>query len=441
MKLHTPIKWMASALFLGAMAFGQAYAAEEHDLQKAFLKEYTFLLKEKKALEQRLAQVKKDTQEEKLGIERDINRLKERVNQAETEAGRLNDHILTVEKETIAKETNQNVYEATLDQANATLNPEGDKRLSSIEGIVSASLSMLDLNSQVRSEPGVFYLQDGKEVKGEVVHFGGIARYGISEQGTGPLAPAGGGVFKLWQESDKPEQIQALTQGQIPETMDIFLFESPTKEVKTVEDKDVLTIINSGGVIAWVIVILGLVAVLFAILRATFLSNLGRKSQAQFNAIAEAVAAHNLDKAKEIAANTQGSIKRVVNTALRNITREREHVEDAISEAILHENAALDRFQSTIMVIAAISPLLGLLGTVTGMIETFDIITEFGTGDPKLLSGGISIALVTTELGLIVAIPVLLIGTLLASWANKIKDDLEKSALHIINQYQNAINR
>jgi biopolymer transport protein ExbB/TolQ len=73
--------------------------------------------------------------------------------------------------------------------------------------------------------------------------------------------------------------------------------------------------------------------------------------------------------------------------------------------------------------------LLGLLGTVTGMISTFDIITEFGTGDPKLLSSGISIALITTEVGLEVAIPTLIFGNLLSGWAESIKDDMEKAAL------------
>lgn len=108
-------------------------------------------------------------------------------------------------------------------------------------------------------------------------------------------------------------------------------------------------------------------------------------------------------------------------------------MEDIITEAILQESSILNKFSSTILVIAAVSPLLGLLGTVTGMIETFDIITEFGTGDPKLLSGGISVALVTTELGLIVAIPILLLGTLLASWSESIKLEMERVALKVTN--------
>ena len=87
------------------------------------------------------------------------------------------------------------------------------------------------------------------------------------------------------------------------------------------------------------------------------------------------------------------------------------------------------------MVIASVAPLLGLLGTVTGMITTFDVITEFGTGDPKLLSGGISIALVTTELGLIVAIPALMLGSLLNAWARNIRRDIEHSALRATNAF------
>ena len=134
----------------------------------------------------------------------------------------------------------------------------------------------------------------------------------------------------------------------------------------------------------------------------------------------------------------QGSTARVLGATIRNLDRDREHVEDIVSESILHENSHLNRFGAVIMVIAAVSPLLGLLGTVTGMIATFDVITEFGTGDPKLLSGGISIALVTTELGLIVAIPLLLFGNLLSGWAERIKNDMEKAALRVINQFSDS---
>ena len=106
---------------------------------------------------------------------------------------------------------------------------------------------------------------------------------------------------------------------------------------------------------------------------------------------------------------------------------------DRVDEHILREMGVIDRFGSMIVVIAAVAPLLGLLGTVTGMIATFDAITEFGTGDPKLLSGGISEALITTELGLCVAIPTLLLGNLLAGFGDRLKRRLEEGALQVAN--------
>lgn len=87
--------------------------------------------------------------------------------------------------------------------------------------------------------------------------------------------------------------------------------------------------------------------------------------------------------------------------------------------------AQMSRFQVLIPVVAAVAPLLGLLGTVTGMIETFQVMTVFGSGKPELLSGGISEALITTQLGLIVAIPALFFGQLLSGWAQSIKKKVE----------------
>jgi biopolymer transport protein ExbB len=129
----------------------------------------------------------------------------------------------------------------------------------------------------------------------------------------------------------------------------------------------------------------------------------------------------------------KGAASRVLAATIRHIDSEADHLEDIISESILHETPYLERFESAITVFAAVAPLLGLLGTVTGMISTFDVITEYGTGDPKLLSGGISEALVTTQLGLMVAIPTLLLGNLFSGWAERIKAGMESAALQVTN--------
>ena len=102
-------------------------------------------------------------------------------------------------------------------------------------------------------------------------------------------------------------------------------------------------------------------------------------------------------------------------------------------ETILDTQPKLSRFLPVIAITAATAPLLGLLGTVTGMINTFNLITLFGTGDARVLSSGISEALVTTEFGLVVAIPALIIHALLSRKVKSILGDMEKYALIFSN--------
>lgn len=111
----------------------------------------------------------------------------------------------------------------------------------------------------------------------------------------------------------------------------------------------------------------------------------------------------------------------------------RQDMENALQEAILGEVPKLERFLSTLGMLAAIAPLLGLLGTVTGMINTFHVITFYGTGDPKMMSGGISEALVTTMLGLSVAIPIMLCHTLLSRKVENIIAQMEEKAVAFVN--------
>lgn len=103
-----------------------------------------------------------------------------------------------------------------------------------------------------------------------------------------------------------------------------------------------------------------------------------------------------------------------------------------LDEAILRETPRIERGLVTLAILAAVAPMLGLLGTVSGMIETFQSITLFGTGDPKLMSGGISQALVTTELGLAVAIPILLIHSALSSKSNRLIQILDEESAAIV---------
>ena len=105
--------------------------------------------------------------------------------------------------------------------------------------------------------------------------------------------------------------------------------------------------------------------------------------------------------------------------------------DDQLFNQLIHDKHTLDNFIGAIAVTAAVAPLLGLLGTVSGMIETFKMMTLFGSGDPEVVSGGIAQALITTELGLVVAIPALVLNALLSRKAKAYYSQLEGFALQL----------
>jgi biopolymer transport protein ExbB len=108
-------------------------------------------------------------------------------------------------------------------------------------------------------------------------------------------------------------------------------------------------------------------------------------------------------------------------------------MEDAVQEAVLHELPRLERFLPTIAILASVAPLLGLLGTVTGMILTFEMIATLGSGNPRIMAGGISQALITTASGLVVAIPILLTHSFLAARVDRLIADMERFAAMLLN--------
>lgn len=109
-----------------------------------------------------------------------------------------------------------------------------------------------------------------------------------------------------------------------------------------------------------------------------------------------------------------------------------ETLELKMDESILRDSTTLQRGLPTLKILAAIAPLLGLLGTVVGLIETFQSITLFGAGDPALMAGGISQALVTTVLGLIAAIPLILLHSMLMGRSRRLFNILEEQSAGII---------
>jgi biopolymer transport protein ExbB len=184
-----------------------------------------------------------------------------------------------------------------------------------------------------------------------------------------------------------------------------------------VETPNLTERINQGGIVGYVIIALGILGVLLSLERLISLTIAGRKVKAQ------------LESNTPSDGNALGRVLQVYHN---NREADTETLELKLGEAILKETPALQRGILFIKVISVVAPLLGLLGTVTGMINTFQAITLFGTGDPKTMAGGISQALVTTVLGLTVAIPTVLLHTIVSTRSKTITQILLEQTAGIV---------
>lgn len=127
----------------------------------------------------------------------------------------------------------------------------------------------------------------------------------------------------------------------------------------------------------------------------------------------------------------KGTLRRMLEAGWERRAHGREAVEESIREAITGDIPRLEKFLPAIGAIAVVEPLLGLLGTVSGMISTFDAIALHGSGDPGLMAGGISEALITTESGLSVAIPAILLHAYFSHRVDRVVRQLEKTGSRI----------
>ncbi|NVK54524.1 MAG: MotA/TolQ/ExbB proton channel family protein [Alteromonadaceae bacterium] len=175
--------------------------------------------------------------------------------------------------------------------------------------------------------------------------------------------------------------------------------------------------VEQGGVVGYIILIVGAFGLLLSIERLFTLTIIRTKVNSQL-------------KSSEV--KTNNPLGRVLKVREEHPNADTEALELHLTEAILAEVPKLGRNLSIIKIISVVAPLMGLLGTVTGMINTFQAITLFGTGDPKLMAGGISTALVTTVLGLVVAIPTTLLYAMLNTRSKNIVYILQEQAAGVI---------
>lgn len=175
--------------------------------------------------------------------------------------------------------------------------------------------------------------------------------------------------------------------------------------------------ISFGGGVGYTILTMGAIGLIIALMRLIVLQATTRRVRAQ---------------RKQTEAMTDNPLGRVYAVYEANANAGPETLELKLDEAIMRETPKLERFQGVLKVIAGVAPLMGLLGTVVGMIKTFQTITLFGTGDPKLMADGISQALVTTVEGLIVAIPLVFLHSLISGMSRELIEILEEQSAGMV---------
>ncbi|WP_424688067.1 MotA/TolQ/ExbB proton channel family protein [Halarcobacter ebronensis] len=295
------------------------------------------------------------------------------------------------------------------------------KKLPTIDELTSFWHTMLDeiiQSGQVSTYQASVILQNGERNIQDVTRVGVFSAF------------SNGNFLKY--SNDINSLIELSTQPSSAYTSNAKDFEASSNEIKSAlvdptrgtlfemlgNNPTIIDRINQGGIVGYIIITLGVLGLLFAAYKIVFLNLIHTKIKKQQK---------NLEDYDE-----SNSLGKIAGVFYKNVNDSINDLEIKIGEAILKETNHIKKGQSFVKLLAAVTPLLGLLGTVTGMIATFQAITLFGTGDPKLMAGGISTALITTVLGLVTAIPLLFAYTYISSKAEAIVSVLEEQSIGML---------
>ncbi|WP_428384996.1 MotA/TolQ/ExbB proton channel family protein [Nevskia ramosa] len=273
-------------------------------------------------------------------------------------------------------------------------------------------------NGKVMRFPAEVTAIDGLTTKQTVTRIGA---FGAIHDGKYLVAQPGGGLVTPQRSEQSSSLAHALEEAK-PEDGWLPVAIDPTRgnllRLAALRP-DVIERIHQGGAVGYVIIVLGLVGVGLALYQLWYLAIVGGRMSRQLG---------NLE-----APQPDNPLGRVL-ACLKDDDRahDPEVLETRVSEAVLRELPRIERFQSFLSMVVAAGPLLGLVGTVTGMIITFQVITEVGAGDPKVMAGGISQAMIATVLGLLIAIPILFINSVLGARSRVLVQVLDEQAAGLL---------
>jgi biopolymer transport protein ExbB len=315
------------------------------------------------------------------------------------------------------------------EELKALLDPGKYPGFKDIKKIIDSYFYLMGANGRIERFNGEYIDGHGRKVKGEIILVGpftayyrnkdcGFLSYDSESQS---FVEVGGSL--PWHVKKEIEKFFSGEDNILPIDISGGVIFKRIGRTKTFREW-----LSGGGFLVWPILLVGAIGILLCLERTLSLGLKRQCSEANARKAEKMLAENQLEECQEFcfARGWTPSCQVIAAGLARKDSPELR--ESAFQEAILFQAGKLERFLPTISVLAAIAPLLGLLGTVTGMINTFQIITLFGAGDPRTMSGGISEALITTQLGLSVAIPLMLLHHFLERRVESLINDMEEKA-------------
>ncbi|MCE0492510.1 MotA/TolQ/ExbB proton channel family protein [Vibrio salinus] len=432
MRLLTIITLISCIFSIGPVsAESLTHLAQDHKRQEQIHNEHreaTF-----KQSEANLRLKKQNLQKKKRALQKEIDQLTKKFSQNEDKLARL-EKKLSLESGSLGEifgVVRQNAKEFQSGLSNSVTTADHAQFNSVIKQIVSAkslpSLKQLTDLSKAFAEQ-IYASNEIKEIKVPFINHQG-QKQTQSVIRLGNLALIGKNGYLNW-DSNQHEAVSYLVQPDMSPTVATlspllagntqYLPVDPSRGViisQLANEPTLADRLKAGGVIGKIIIGLLIIGLIIAITRGISLSINKQKIRKQL-------------KTPDIIGNNP--LGRVLSVYKKDEPQTVEALELRLLEAVVDEQSNLDKGLSMLKLLAALAPMLGLLGTVTGMIETFQVITMFGNGDPKVMAGGISMALVTTVLGLVAAMPLLLAHNILSSQSESIRNILEKQGISLV---------
>ncbi len=362
-------------------------------------------------------------------LRRELNRNQRIIEEGKSILARLNTEFAELESQT---EYIERMLDEYLTKFESRIHMAEDQRfkpsLTEIRGTLSgqsadlaerfklhAKALTLGLGRQEESFGGYKFSGKAIDSKGDVrtgdVAVLGPAAYFVSEdRSTGGMLRFHSGTVEPEIAELEPDYVAGLA-ALVSEGSGDVPFDASLGDAFSLDDANLTPLehVNQGGIVGYFILALGAAALLLSIVKLTDLSRFSSNAPSNINEIASRAREKGVDEAMAAAPDAKGVVREMLEMGTRNVNANTVLLEEMMLSVVLKRRPEMERFLPFLAITAAASPLLGLLGTVVGMIKTFALITVFGTGDPQALSSGISEALVTTELGLIVAIPTLVL--------------------------------